>query len=96
MRDVGTVIFPDAEVKFFLTARSDVRARRRFDELTAKGQSVTFEDTLADVARRDAQDTSRAVAPLKQAPDATLIDNSDIGIEETVARMVERVRQRGI
>jgi cytidylate kinase len=94
-RDVGTVIFPDAEVKFFLTARSDVRARRRFDELTAKGQSVTFEDTLADVARRDAQDTSRAVAPLKQAPDATLIDNSDIGIEETVARMVERVRQRG-
>ena len=64
-RDIGTVVFPDAEVKFFLTARADVRARRRFDELTAKGATVTLEETLADVRRRDEQDTTRAVAPLR-------------------------------
>jgi cytidylate kinase len=95
-RDVGTVVFPDAEVKFFLTARPDVRARRRFDELAAKGQPVTLEETLADIARRDELDTTRAVDPLRQAPDATLIDNSDFGIDETVARMVERVQKRGV
>ena len=66
-RDIGTVVFPDAEVKFFLTARPEVRARRRFDELAAKGAGVTFEETLADVRRRDEQDTTRAVAPLRQA-----------------------------
>ena len=94
-RDIGTVVFPDAEVKLFLTARPEVRARRRFDELTARGQSVTFEETLADVRRRDEQDTTRAVAPLKQAPDATLVDNSDMGVDETVARMAACVRERG-
>jgi len=94
-RDVGTVVFPDAQVKFFLTARPEVRARRRFDELTAKGVAVTFEETLADVRRRDEQDTTRAVAPLRQAEDAVLIDNSEISIDETVARMAERVRERG-
>ena len=93
-RDIGTVVFPDAEVKLFLTARPEVRARRRFDELTAKGQNVTLEATLADVLRRDEQDTTRPVAPLMQAPDATLIDNSDLGIDETVARMVARVKER--
>jgi len=93
-RDIGTVVFPDAEVKFFLTARPEVRAKRRFDELTAKGQRVTLEDTLAEVRRRDEQDTTRAVAPLRQAEDAVLIDNSDFGVEETVARMAARVRER--
>lgn len=94
-RDIGTVVFPEAEVKFFLTARAEVRARRRYDELVAKGQNVTLEETLDDVRRRDAQDTGRAVAPLRQAEDATLVDNSDVGIEETVARMVECVRAWG-
>ena len=94
-RDIGTVVFPDAEVKFFLTARPEVRARRRFDELAAKGATMTLEETLADVRRRDEQDTTRAVAPLRQAEDATLIDNSDVTIDETVARMAERVRARG-
>lgn len=94
-RDIGTVVFPDAEVKFFLTARPEVRARRRYDELLAKGARVTFEETLADVRRRDEQDTTRAVAPLRQAPDAGLLDNSDITIDETVARMVAVVRARG-
>ncbi|HEX8795398.1 MAG TPA: (d)CMP kinase [Polyangiaceae bacterium] len=93
-RDIGTVVFPDAEVKFFLTARPEVRAKRRFDELTAKGQRVTLEDTLVEVRRRDEQDTTRPVAPLKQAEDAVLIDNSDFGVDETVARMADRVRQR--
>ena len=94
-RDIGTVVFPEAEVKFFLTARPEVRARRRHDELLAKGQTVSFEATLADVVQRDQQDTTRAVAPLKQADDAILVDSSDFGIDETVARMVARVRQQG-
>jgi CMP/dCMP kinase len=91
-RDIGTVVFPDADVKFFLTARPEVRARRRFDELVAKGARVSFEETLEDVRRRDDQDTTRAVAPLRQAPDATLVDSSEMGIDEAVARMAERVR----
>ncbi len=94
-RDIGTVVFPDADVKFFLTARPEVRARRRFDELVAKGSHVTLDDTLADVLRRDEQDTTRPVAPLRQADDATAIDDSEITIDETVSRMVERVRARG-
>jgi len=94
-RDIGTVVFPEAEVKFFLTARPEVRARRRHDEHVAKGQTVSFEATLADVLQRDEQDTTRAVAPLKQADDAMLVDSSDFGIDETVARMVTRVRQQG-
>jgi CMP/dCMP kinase len=93
-RDIGTVVFPDAEVKFFLTARPETRARRRYDELVAKGEKVTLETTLDEVRRRDEADTNRAVAPLRQAPDAILIDNSDIAIEETVDLMVHRVRAR--
>lgn len=94
-RDIGTVVFPDADVKFFLTARPEVRARRRFDELRAKGQTATFEATLAEVQQRDEQDTMRAVAPLRQAVDAVLVDSSGFGIEETVARMVAAVASAG-
>ena len=93
-RDIGTVVFPDAEVKFFLTARAEVRARRRFDEHAARGAPVGYEETLADVRKRDEQDTTRAVAPLRQADDAMLVDNSDITIDETVAAMAARVRDR--
>ena len=93
-RDIGTVVFPDAEVKFFLTARPEVRARRRYDELVAKGTRITLEETLDDVRRRDQQDTTRAVAPLRQAPDATWIDNSDVPIDETVAKMAAIVNAR--
>jgi len=93
-RDIGTVVFPDAEAKFFLTASPEIRARRRFDELRAKGDaSVTFEQTLDDVRRRDAQDSGRAVAPLKQAETAVLVDSSDRTIDETVALMAEHVRR---
>lgn len=94
-RDIGTVVFPDAEVKVFLTARPEVRARRRHDELVAKGEKVTFEETLEAVQRRDEQDSTRAVAPLKRADDATLLDNSDITVDQAVARIVAVVRERG-
>jgi len=94
-RDIGTVVFPDAEAKFFLTARPEVRAKRRHDELVAKGAAtMTLAETLEDVGKRDAQDTQRAVAPLKQAEGALLIDSSDISIDEAVARMASDVRQR--
>jgi CMP/dCMP kinase len=93
-RDIGTVVFPDAEVKVFLTARPEVRAGRRHSELVAKGESVTFEETLDAVLRRDEQDMTRAVAPLKRADDATLLDSSEMTIDQTVARIVELVRAR--
>ena len=92
-RDIGTVVFPEAEVKFFLTAAAEIRARRRFDELIAKGvKDATFEQTLEDVRRRDAQDSGRAVAPLKQAETAILVDSSDKTIDETVRFMADHVR----
>jgi cytidylate kinase len=92
-RDIGTVVFPDAEVKFFLTASAEVRARRRHAELVAKGQTVTFEATLADVKQRDAQDEGRAVAPLKKADGAILVDSTDLTFEQTVAQMLEHVNR---
>ena len=91
-RDIGTVVFPDAERKFFLTARPEVRARRRHDELLKKGEKVSFEATLEEVLRRDENDTNRAHAPLRMAEDALLVDSSDLSADEAVARMVERVR----
>jgi cytidylate kinase len=92
-RDIGTVVFPDAEAKFFLTASAETRARRRHAELVAKGQSVTFEETLADVRKRDAQDEGRKVAPLKRADGAVLVDSTDLSIADTVAQMLEHVRR---
>jgi CMP/dCMP kinase len=96
-RDIGTVVFPDAEVKFYLTASPAVRARRRFDELVAKGEQVTFEQTLAEVERRDANDTGREHAPLRRADDALLVDSSDLSIDDTVRHLAQRVhaRERG-
>ena len=91
-RDIGTVVFPDAEVKFFLTARPEVRARRRYDELVANGQNVDLAQTLDEVKRRDEQDTSRAVAPLRQASDAIVVDSSDRRVDDVVAEMADRVR----
>ena len=91
-RDIGTVVFPGAEVKFFLTASAEVRASRRHAELVAKGQAVTLAETLADVKRRDAQDEGRAVAPLKKADGAVLVDSTTLTFEETVARMLEHVQ----
>jgi len=94
-RDIGTVVFPDADIKFFLTARPEVRARRRFEELSAKGQTVTFDQTLAETLRRDEQDTGRAHAPLRQAEDAIAFDSSDAPVDEVVTQMVARVHALG-
>jgi cytidylate kinase len=92
-RDIGSVVFPHADAKFFLTARPEVRAHRRFDELVAKGErGLTFEGTLEDVRRRDAQDMGRPVAPLKQADGAILVDSSEMSIDATVEAMAGHVR----
>jgi cytidylate kinase len=91
-RDIGTVVFPDAEAKFFLTARPEVRALRRFEELTAKGQAVTLPQTLVEVIARDRQDETRAVAPLRRAADAMEIDCSSRTVDDTVALIVAHVK----
>ncbi|WP_372775923.1 (d)CMP kinase [Mangrovibacterium sp.] len=92
-RDIGTVVFPQAELKIFMTARPEVRAQRRYDELTAKGQQVSFEEILANVVERDRIDSSREVSPLKQADDALILDNSDINREEQLDWVLQQVQQ---
>lgn len=84
-RDIGTVVLPDADVKIFLTASAEVRARRRCEELREKGMEASYEEVLRDLRYRDEQDTCRAAAPLRQAPDAVLVDSSDRDFAETVA-----------
>ena len=81
-RDIATVVFPDAELKLFLTARPEVRAQRRYDELIAKGEHPDYNDVLRDVNDRDYRDTHRAESPLRQAEDAIVIDNSDMTREQ--------------
>lgn len=89
-RDIGTVVFPDAELKIFVTASAEVRARRRYDELTANGQQVNFDDILKNVQERDYIDSHREVAPLRQAADALLLDNSDMTIAEQKAWLMQQ------
>jgi len=93
-RDIGTVVFPDAEVKLFLTATPEERARRRFDELTAKGVTTTYEATLTDQLARDKADTERPVAPLRRADDAVLIDSTGRDIEQVIEEMARVVEAR--
>lgn len=81
-RDIGTVVFPHADLKLFLTARPEIRAQRRFDELVAKGEQPVFEEVLRDVNDRDYRDTHRAESPLRQAEDAVVVDNSDLTPDE--------------
>ena len=81
-RDIGTAVFPNAELKIFVTASAEVRAQRRYDELTAKGEDVTYEEILKNVQERDYIDSHREVAPLKQADDALVLDNSNMTREE--------------
>lgn len=90
-RDIGTVVFPDAEMKFFLTASPEVRARRRYAELISRGESVDYEETLKEVRARDEKDTTRPIAPLRQAADAILVDSSDRTIDEVVEEMARRI-----
>ena len=91
-RDIGTNVFPDAEVKIFLVASAEQRARRRWQELRARGESVEFEAVLADQRERDQRDSERALNPLVPAPDAHLVDTSDLTIEQVVDRLAELVR----
>jgi len=93
-RDIGTVVLPNARVKIFLTASAEDRARRRFDELCAKGMDVTYEQVLADMIERDARDSARSAAPLKAAKDAVLVDTSGNSLEESVALVKSIVEER--
>ncbi len=87
-RDIGTNILPNAEVKIYLTASAQVRAKRRYDELTAKGIEADFEKVKEDIIKRDEQDMNREIAPLKKAEDAYLLDSSDMTIEEVTDKIV--------
>ncbi|MBP3601077.1 MAG: (d)CMP kinase [Alistipes sp.] len=89
-RDIGTVVFPDAELKIFMTAEPKVRAERRYAELTAKGDKVTMEEILENVISRDRADMERAISPLRQAEDAVVLDNSYMTVEEQMAWFMER------
>lgn len=90
-RDIGTVILPGAQYKFFLTASAEVRAQRRVKELIEKGMEVDYEETLADIIKRDYQDSHRETAPLKQADDAILIDSSYMTIDEVVDFIISKI-----
>jgi cytidylate kinase len=93
-RDIGTVVFPDADLKFFLEANPDVRARRRYEELFQKGSESTLDAVLADQTQRDRDDSSRAVAPLKAADDAVRVDTSGLPLSEVVQRLELVIRER--
>ena len=93
-RDIGTVILPDAEVKVFMFASPEARAKRRYLELTAKGESCTFEGVLADIIERDKNDSTRKTAPCVPASDAVMFDNSDYDVEGSVDRVIEIIKTK--
>ncbi|WP_292051644.1 MULTISPECIES: (d)CMP kinase [unclassified Brevundimonas] len=96
-RDIGTVIMPDAPAKLFVTASAEVRAERRWKQLTARGIQISYEDMLADIRKRDARDAGRDSAPMVQADDAILLDTTDMGIEaafDAARRIVETARAK--
>ena len=92
-RDIGTVVLPDAELKIFVTADADVRAKRRYDELLRKGSPATYEEVLDNIKMRDYNDVNRKVSPLIQAPDALLLDNSYMTIEEQNTWLLDKVKE---
>lgn len=94
-RDIGTVVLPNADVKIYLTASAEVRAKRRYDELIAKGERVKFDDVLEDMKQRDWQDMHREIAPLRKADDAIELDTSDLSLDESVAAIEELIRNGG-
>jgi cytidylate kinase len=94
-RDIGTVIFPEAQVKFFVTASVEARAERRWRQLSGQGEAATYDDTLADIRRRDARDAAREAAPMRPSPDAVLLDTTDLDIDgafDAARRIVEAAR----
>lgn len=92
-RDIGTVVLPDAQVKIFITASPEIRAKRRYDELIEKGVDTTFEQVLNDLNRRDYQDSHRAVSPLKMADGAILLNTSELSFEQSVEKVTELVKK---
>ena len=93
-RDIGTVVLPNATVKIYLTASAEVRAERRFLELQGKGEKVKFEDVLKELIARDQQDMNRAIAPLKQADDAFVVDASHKNVDEVVAEIKDIIGRK--
>ena len=93
-RDIGTVILPDAEVKVFMVASPEARARRRYLELSAKGESCTFESVLADIIERDKNDSTRKTAPCVPADDAVIFDNSDYDVDGSVDKVIEIIKSK--
>ena len=92
-RDIGTVVFPNAELKIFVTASPEIRAKRRYDELTAKGQTVDYQEILRNVQERDYIDSHREISPLTQAPDAIVLDNSDMTIPQQQAWLLKLTKE---
>ena len=93
-RDIGTVVFPDADIKFYLTAAPEERAHRRYEEERVKERNITFEETLMDINTRDRRDSTRADSPLAIAEDAIVIDSTELSIEEVFERMIDAIRER--
>lgn len=92
-RDIGTVVFPNAELKIFVTASDEIRAQRRYDELTAKGEKCNMEDIIANIRERDRIDSTRAVSPLRKADDAIILDNSNMTIAEQKAWLISQFQR---
>ena len=95
-RDIGTVVLPGADLKIFLTAAPEDRAMRRYKEFVAKGDTVSYDQVLEDLKRRDANDMNRATAPLKPAEDAVMLDTTGYEFEQSVAKVLEIIRERGL
>lgn len=93
-RDIGTIVFPDADVKFYLTAVPEARARRRYEEERVKERDATYEQTLADINQRDRRDSTRTTSPLAIAEDAIVLDSTELSIDEVYERMMEAIRER--
>jgi len=93
-RDTGTVVCPQADIKFFITASTEIRAKRRYDELKAKGSTVSFEKVLEDMKARDARDAARSTAPMKPAEDAVIFDTSALNIQEVAVKAEEIIEQK--
>jgi len=93
-RDIGTVVFPDAEIKIFMTASVDIRAKRRFDELVAKGEQINFEEIKRNIIARDIADENRDISPLRRADDAIVLDNSRMSIKQQMVWVMEIIEKK--
>jgi cytidylate kinase len=93
-RDIGTVVFPNADIKFFITARLEARARRRFGEMLERGERTTFEETFAEISERDERDATRTDSPLSKAEEAVAIDSTEMSLDEVFELMLKLAREK--